>query len=176
MSNERIPFDSELSAIETAVGSLVPAPSRIDRDLVMFRAGQAAAHPRSKSRRALIASAASLGLIALAEAFLLAYRPAPRVVERVVVVREPASSPVEAFPARAIAATVTAPASSPSDGVLALGRTAYERLAEQVLRYGLDGLPARPATAWTGSESQSAASRQTLEEELRRALELGDHS
>ncbi len=47
MSNEPVSPspDPELNAIEAALGSLVPARSRIDRDLVMFRAGQASVRP-----------------------------------------------------------------------------------------------------------------------------------
>jgi hypothetical protein len=177
MSHERISFDSELSAIEAALQLLAPAESRVDRDAVMFRSGQAAARAVVGWHRAWIVTAASLGLIAMAEAFLLAHRPAPRTVERVVVVREAAKPQVEApAPARAVADTPAAPVSRSSEGMLALGRTDYERLAEQVLRYGLDGLPAPAATVWRTSEPKSAASRQSLQEELRRVLDLGDHS
>jgi hypothetical protein len=176
MSHERITVDSELRAIEEALGSLVAARSRIDRDLIMFRAGQAAVQRSPRSRRAWIASAASLGVIALAEAFALAHRPPPRIVERVVVVREPARPEVEASPERTVAPAPPASEAWSSGDVLALWRTPYERLAEQVLRYGLDGLPAPPATAWTGSEPQSSASRQLLQEEIHRVLDPGDHS
>jgi len=176
MSQERINVDSDLSAIEEAVGSLVPERCRINRDLVMFRAGQAAVRSLRRSRRPWIATAASLGLIALAEAFLLARRTPPQIVERVIVVREPARPSVEAPAERAVAASPIAPPLTSPTGSLALGRTAYERLVEQVIRYGLDGLPAPAPTAWTGPEPQRAASRQMLEEELRRVLDPGDHS
>jgi hypothetical protein len=176
MSHDRIPIDSELSAIEAALQSLLPAESRIDRDLVMFQAGQAVVRRAAGKGRGWIVSTAVLGLFALTEAFLLASRPAPRVIERVVAVREAASAPVEAPLPPAVAAAPTREAPGPPNVATALGRTAYERLLEQVLRYGLDGLPAPAATAWTSSEPKSAASRQSLQEELRRALELGDHS
>jgi len=176
MSHERITSDSELSAIEAALGSLAPARSRIDRDLVMFRAGQSTARAPSSTRRAWVVSALSLGLIAMAEGLLLAYRPPPRVVEKVIVVREPAGPGAESPPERALVFVAPAPAPRLSGEPLALGRTAYERMAEQVLRYGLDGLPAPPATMWTSSEPRSAASRHSLQEEVRRVLDLGDHS
>lgn len=176
MSHERITIDPELSAIEAALGSLVPARSRIDRDLVMFRAGQAAARAPSRSRRAWIACAASLGLVALAEALLLAHRPPQPIVERVVVAREPAKPPVEVPHESAVAAKPAAPVSGSSANEFALGRTAYERLAEQVIRYGLDGLPAPAATAWAPAQPRPAATRQVLQEEIRRAFDPGDHS
>lgn len=130
MSNEQSAIDPELTAIEAALGSLVPAQSRIDRDLVMFRAGHAAACSPSRGGRGWIACAACLLLIALGEGVLLAHRPEPRVVERVVVVREPVGPPVEA-PAT-IAGADTPPTSGwrSSATELALGRTPYERLAE----------------------------------------------
>jgi hypothetical protein len=173
MSQEHVPSDPELSPIESALGSLVPARSRIDRDRVMFLAGQAAARPSTSGRRAWLSIAASLLLIALGEAALLARRPPPRVVERVVVVHEPATAPVDPGAERAVA---QAPASRPTESPRSLGHTPYERLAGQVLRYGLDGLPASPSAARTDSRPGPASSGQLLQEEIRRILDPGDPS
>ena len=42
--------DPGLNALESALGSLVPARSRIDRDVIMFRAGEASAKARRRPR------------------------------------------------------------------------------------------------------------------------------
>jgi len=159
-----------LKAIEAALGSLVPARSRIDRDLVMFRAGQASVRPSRLGRRAWTAIAASLGLIAVGEGALLAYRPPPQTV---VVFREPATAPIDSIPEPGAAEVPVPP---PFERSLSLGQTAYERLAAQVLRYGLDGLPASPTVASSASERRPASSGQMLQEELHRLLDPGDHS
>jgi hypothetical protein len=171
MSNEPIAPDPNLSAIEAALGALVPARSQIDRDRLMFRAGQAAARPSPSGRRAWIATAASLALVALGEAALLAHRPPPRVVERVIVVREPA--PVAPPDDRIVAEK---PAPRPAAHPLSLGNTAYERLASQVIRYGLDGLPASPSAGWTDPRPWPPSSGLLLHEELRKILNPGDPS
>ncbi len=182
MSNEHEPIrpDDDLTAVAAALGALTPARSRLDRDRVMFRAGQASAAGARTSdpgRRVWAAIAASLGLIAAGEAAWLTYLPAPKVVERVVVIREPAPPPT----ARLAERYAADPAPAPSAIALveadpALGRTPLERLAGQVLRYGLDGLPASPPTGWTGPESWGVPSGQLLQEELRKALNQGDRS
>jgi hypothetical protein len=179
MSNEPVSPspDPELNAIEAALGSLVPARSRIDRDLVMFRAGQASVRPSRTGLGAWNAIAASLALVAFGEGVLLARRPPPQIVERVVVIREPttvpAPLPVVPPPETRVA---EAQESLPIERSLSLGQTAYERLTSQVLRYGLDGLPVSPTVASSASEPWPATSGQMLQEELRRLLDPGDPS
>ena len=150
MSNEPVSPspDPELNAIEAALGSLVPARSRIDRDLVMFRAGQASVRPSRLGLRAWNAIAASLAIIALGEGVLLAHRPPPQIVKEVVVIREPATAPAPLPVVPPLEQSVVeVPESLPIERSLSLGQTAYERLTSQVLRYGLDGLPASPTVA-----------------------------
>jgi hypothetical protein len=175
MSNEPISPapDPEMNAIEAALGALVPARSRIDRDLVMFRAGQASVRSSRSGLRAWTAIAASLALVALGEGVLLAHRPPPQIVEKVVVVRETVPVPIIASLQRSVAEV---PESLPIERALSLGQTAYERLAGQVLRYGLDGLPASPTVASPASGPSPASSGQMLQEELLRLLEPGEHS
>jgi len=170
MSDEPVSPAPELKAIEAALGSLVPARSRIDRDRVMFRAGQASVR---RSRLGLLtwnSIAASLALLALGEGILLVHRPAPKTV---VVFREPATAPIGPLAEPSVA---EAPASLPIERSLSLGQTAYERLAAQVLRYGLDGLPASPTAVSSASGPWPASSGQMLQEELRRLLDPGDPS
>ena len=98
MSQEHVSPDPELKTVESALGALKPSPSRIDRDRVMFLAGQAAARRRTAGQWAWVAVAAGLGLVSLVEAGMLARRP--EVVERVVYVTRPDTSPETAFPDR----------------------------------------------------------------------------
>ncbi len=173
MSNESVSPDPELNAIEAALGSLVPARSQIDRDLVMFRAGQASVRAARSGQRAWTAVAASLALVALGEGALLANRPTPQIVKEVVVIHEPAPAPIKPPSEQNVAEM---PESLTNVRYLSLGETAYERLTAQVLRYGLDGLPASPAVASPASGPGPASSGQMLQEELRRLLNTGDPS
>ena len=171
------PNDPELNAIAASLGSLEPARSRIDRDLVMFRAGQASVRPSRWHRGAWNVIAASLALVALGEGVLLAHRPPPQIVKEVVVVREPAPARAPASlvpPAEQSVAAI--PVALPSESSFSLGQTAYQRQVAQVLRYGLDGLPASLTEASPASEPRPASSGQMLQEELRRLRDPGDRS
>ena len=164
--------EPKLSEIEAALGSLAPARSRVDRDRVMFRAGRSSARPARPGHRAWIAAAASLGLVALGEAALLARRPPDRVVERVIFVREPAAASPSGPALAVVAVRPPAPGLRPPGPSRDLGPGARDRLAWQVLRYGLDGLPAPSPSAGGGR----APSRRLLREELVKVLDLGDPS
>ena len=173
MSNEHspVPIDPELNAVAAELMAITPARSRLDRDRVMFLAGQAS-RPASGGRRFWHAAAACLGLIASAEAALLAHRPAPRVVEKIVVVREPAAP----IPEVGEVDRVPDPFPVLAEIDISLGRSARERMAAQVLRYGLDGLPAPPTGRWSDAETAPIPSRQSLREQIRQDLDLGDPS
>ncbi|SIO66911.1 hypothetical protein SAMN05444166_8269 [Singulisphaera sp. GP187] len=166
--------DLELNAIEHALGSLTPSRSRLDRDQLMFRAGQAAtARPASAGRRLWIAVAAGTGLIALGEAALLAHRPAPQIIEKVIVVRdrEPVVRDAPTDPV-----VTQAPAAIRGFGAApSFGSTAYERLTSQVFRYGLDGLPTPPSTRANldAHKPSPPLTRQLWQEELLKTLEPG---
>lgn len=169
------PTDDELIAFEASLKSLVPARSRSDRDALIFRAGQAAAPARHS--RFWIATAASLAAVALGEGALLANRPAPGVVEKIVVVQAPVPAPVPAIEPEKPREEPPVPAPlPPANPQFGPGRTAYDRLTWQVLRYGLDGLPAPVKSAWRGHEPRIETSRQMLRDELRNLLEPGDPS
>jgi hypothetical protein len=173
MSSETVSPDPGLNSIETALCSLGPAGSRIDRELVMYRAGQASMRRSPWGPRARNAIAASLALVALGEGGLLARRPPSRMVERVVVVHVPATvpAPVLASPRPNVA---DVPVSISSDDSLPLGEAAFDRLTSQVLRYGLDGLPASPMI--TSPAPGPASSGEMLHEEFRKLLSPGDPS
>ena len=124
-------IDPELTSLEAALAGLAPRPARLDRDRLMYRAGQ-------KSRAALRwlwpASTAASALAAGCLAVALALRPAPPVVERVVYLPAPEVAPAPDSPA---------PAAADSRAGLA----GYLRLQERLLRAGLDGLPEPPPEA-----------------------------
>lgn len=181
MSHDHHALDPELTGVEDALGSLAPAPSRLDRDRLMFRAGQAALRPLPLApQRLWVAIAASLGLIAVGEAAMLAQRPTTQIIEKVVVVRDPAVSPVFAVPDSAPERTVGQPPKPPTfrtfDDSRSFGQTPYDRLTSQVFRYGLDGLPVSPSFRGSTFEPLSPPTRQLLQEELQRILEPGDPS
>lgn len=167
MSDQYESTDADLIALENALKSLAPSRPQVDRDAIMFRAGRESA----RRGRRWMAAAASLAAVALGEAALLANRPAPQVVERIVVVRTAPPAPVliPEKPHEAPVATVHRPTFGP-------GQTAHDRLTWQVLRYGLDGLPAPVKSAWTDREPRPESARQMLQDELRKILEPGDPS
>jgi hypothetical protein len=176
MSHEQDPPETAMNEIEAALGSLIPARSRVDRDRVMFRAGQASIRrPPSSGRRAWMAIAASLALVASGEGILLARRPPPEVVERIVVVREPANLPIVPHDGRVVSSDQASVPIRPARS-LGLGATAHERMTDQVLRYGLDGLPRSVSVSRGGSEPRPLSPRQQLLEEIRNTLLSGDPS
>jgi hypothetical protein len=144
MSQEHLPLDPELSAVESALGSLAPARSRIDRDAVMYQAGRASTRPAILRRWGWPAVAATLAALALGEAALLARRPEVQVVERLVVVPAPAVPSTGTVVSRETAAPERY---GPLDRAPGAAETDYERLCRQVVRYGLDALPGPPTAA-----------------------------
>jgi hypothetical protein len=177
MSQEHLPPDPELTAVESALGSLAPARSRIDRDAVMYQAGRASARPAILGRVGWPAVAATLAALALGEAALLVRRPGVQVVERLVVV-----------PASAVPSTSTGRARDtaapewygPLDRAPGAAETDYERLCRQVVRYGLDALPGPPTVALrSGRRDDVSTSRlqptvTLLRSEIDRLLNPGD--
>jgi len=134
------PLRPELSAVEAALASLAPRSSGLDRDRLMYLAGQAAGLKTARRRPAAwlwpCATAASLLLAAV-----LGLR-GPRPGEQV------ASRPVEVTPP---APAIEKPRQSDPNE--------YFRLRELVLRHGVEALPdarpenlpgrgRRPARAW----------------------------
>ena len=85
------PARPELTFLEHALGGLAPRPARLDRDAILFRAGQAAA-----PRRWLWPCATAVSTtVALVLAVLLAQRPQPTTIERIVPVPAPEPTAVE---------------------------------------------------------------------------------
>ena len=132
--------DPALNELADALARLVPAPGQFDRDALIYRAGLAAARPRPSwlwpcATAAMALLAAGLG------AALFLQTPRQQVRE-VVVIRDLRQEP-EPPPAPAPSAAGETPARQPP-------LTFYTQLQEQVLRWGLDGLPQQPPPAGNG--------------------------
>ncbi len=138
-----VPSDPEVTAIESALRALVPSRSDLDRDQLMFRAGQVSARSRLLTRWAWPSIAATLAIVAVGEGLLLATRPEPRVVERLVVVREPATPPA-AHPEPVVILRQNPPVPSSNSEPSWPGASDSLRLRRQVLRFGIEGLPEPP--------------------------------
>jgi hypothetical protein len=155
----QIPPDPELKAIESALGELIPVSSRLDRDKLMFQAG-AMSKAAPNRRWAWPAITAALSVALAAESLFLAARPAPRIVERIVLVRAPAaaaaiSSEDTTVAKEADASTARREPRTPeitndhivrsglfSSG-LSGGPSDYQRFQNLVILFGLDALPER---------------------------------
>jgi len=151
----------ELEETERLLRDLRPADAGIDRDALLFRAGQA-----SMRRGHWVWPGIAAGLaICLAAALL--HRPAPREVDRILYV--PAKAPVQTPPATpAVEATPAAPIWPDGTAWTAVAlRTSYLKLRQAVVDRGLDGLP--PGPAYAGEDV-------TLRQMLKELLDRGDRS
>jgi hypothetical protein len=133
--------DPELAGLEAALAALAPMPDRINRDALLFRAGQASIPGRGW---AWPIATAALGVVSVVLAGVVAFRLSPSPAERVIVVKAP--QPAPSAPPTQFAGP---PASEPEPGPASLGEIAsgsspmtYLQLQKQVLRWGLDGVPA----------------------------------
>ena len=139
MSHENI--DPKLLALESALASLSPAPGRLDRDRLLFRAGEAAA-----GRRWFWPCAtAALAMVSAALGIFVTVRPEPRPAIQIVYV------PVkDGSPASSEGAPVANGYSTAAGEVVALGREplSYFQVEQLVQRWGVDALPdSAPADA-----------------------------
>ncbi len=139
-----VPPDSELNPIESALGRLVPARSRIDRDRLMFQAGVHAAQAQSQSPRRWVwpALAASLAVVVLSESALLAVRPGPNVL--VVQQTHPGVGDLAVKPEPVVILVQAPPSQSSEQEHWLPGDGETLGLRRQVLRFGLEGLPDPP--------------------------------
>jgi hypothetical protein len=150
-----------MKATESAMGRLVPVPSRLDRDALMFQAGAVSARPASRGRWVWPSIAATLAAALVSESLVLAVRPGPRVIERIVVVREavPASSTSPSFdmvvphPVPTDFLSEARSSEVPSLATSWQATAEYQRIQELVLRFGLDAVPERPSRFVSRSDS-----------------------
>jgi hypothetical protein len=186
----QVPSEPEMTKLESALRALSPAPSRLDRDRLMFEAGALARGRTGRARWLWPSVAAALAITATAESMLLVSRPEPRVVERLVVVPEPAKPPAhEPEPTAAI--RTAAPAllhredwGDPSQAILP---SRWETVADarhwqdRTLALGLDGLadPGRVAGSsgpTNGLPPRAASVGDLRRTELENLLNPGDRS
>jgi hypothetical protein len=143
--------EPNLTDIESALAGLVPVPSRLDRDQLMFNAGVASARSAPVRRWVWPSVAAAFAIGMISETLILAIRPGPRVIERVVVVREPAPASATSAPANAVELLPAPPALANDSRSLETWFLAsswalnaeYRRIEDLVLRLGPDALPER---------------------------------
>jgi hypothetical protein len=117
----------ELTALESALRDLRPHGATLDRAVLMYNAGRAAARGWRWPLATALVSALALGL-----GIALLVRPGPTVNERVVYVRVPVVEPTNSEP------------EIEGDPPIEAGEgswTRYLLLQEQVLNRGLDGVP-----------------------------------
>jgi hypothetical protein len=140
--------DSKLAALEKSLSALIPAAGRIDRDRLLFCAGQASV----KGRVWLWPSATALSaVVAVGFGIALLMRPTS-LVERVVYVspEPPASLPASGH--SGAPSTFSQPEVSTRQDVAWGGSSAYLHDRDQAIRWGVDALPPSPAI---GSETST---------------------
>jgi len=139
--------DPKLAALEKSLAAMVPVPGRIERDQLLFRAGQASVRTRVWLWPT---STALLTVVAAALAVTLALRPAPVPVERIVYV--PVPQPSTAVPAAKPDEVASTSSPQPifsftdSDNLWA-NSAEYLQQRNQAIRWGVDALPPAPSTA-----------------------------
>ena len=177
-----VPPDPELDPIESALGKLVPARSRLDRDRLMFQAGVNSVQSRSTRQWVWPAVAASLAVVALSESVVLATRPrtddlVARQQPPALPVLEPAVTPA---PVQILVQAGPSREAEPESWLPAAG--AVLGLRQQLLRFGLEGLPDTPALlsqadgAAPVPGSKSDTSGPLHRYELNKVLDLGGPS
>jgi hypothetical protein len=138
--NGLTPAEREL---ETALRGLRPAAPRLDRDRLMFEAGQASVRPPAPRLWQGVAAG-----FALAFVVALAWRPPVRAVERVVYVPQGAGA------ARRMAPAVDDGQTTASAERLRREGASYVRLRDRVLIVGLDALP--EPSPWPAERADAA--------------------
>jgi len=146
--------EDPLNRLESALRGLTPSADPLDRDALLYEAGRAYEAARAAvppPRWPWPLAAAVSAMLAVTFGIVLLTGPS-RMVERVVYVQPPAPAPVPAPPADTPAPPEQPPAAS-SASPWEPEPTPYEQACDNVLRWGLDGLPpappARPQTLKT---------------------------
>jgi hypothetical protein len=130
--------DSELAALAQALVALAPAAGRLDRDQLLFRAGQA-----SLRRQIWLwpSVAAVLALLLGTVGLLEVLHPVPQQVQCTIYQRvEPPASPTESLVAKLPAPQDTEPSVS-QEVERAADPLSYLRMRRLVVAWGVDALP-----------------------------------
>lgn len=138
--------DPKLAALEKSLTALVPVPGRIDRDQLLFRAGQASVRTRSGLWPG---TTAFLAVLVCALGTVLALRPAPQPMERIVYKSVPQSeTPSEPTRSAIVSSSSRGTVSSiGDDGNLWVGAGEYLQQRNQAIRWGVESLPPAPSMA-----------------------------
>jgi len=132
--------DPKLAALEKSLAALVPVPGRIDRDQLLFRAGQASV----RSRPWLWPAATALSIVVAASlGTVLALRPAPAPVERVVYVPVPQPAESSVGAPQGVASAANARLDSSTEDAENLWASSAEYIKERnlAIRWGVEALP-----------------------------------
>ena len=138
--------DPKLAALEKSLTALVPVPGRIDRDQLLFRAGQASVRTRPWLWPT---STALLAVVACVLGTALVMRPAPTTADRVVYVPVPPPAGMSAAPRHPVVAP-SSPGTLSSIGDtenLWASSAEYLQQRNQAIRWGVDALPQPPSAA-----------------------------
>ncbi|MGP0067051.1 MAG: hypothetical protein ACLQGP_26090 [Isosphaeraceae bacterium] len=181
-----IPNDPGLKSVESALGGLSPVPSRLDRDRLMFQAGALARSRTEPTRWTWPSVAALLALALTCESIYLASRPASRVVERLVVIRQPSGAPSTESTSHVVIPAIGQGQAHPRPGPAAPSSresvSDYQRQQDLVLRFGLDAFPepvrlsSQSGGPTDGSEDGPMTAGGLRHIELERLTKPGDHS
>lgn len=170
-----LPGDASLERFAAELAALSPQ-ARLDRDRLMYLAGQASAaipkYGRDARRWAWPAAFSGMTVVAASLLLLLALRPAPRVVERIVRVPTPVPPPQRAdvYPSTALAQAVPinlkqreAPRGLSPNAPAAV----YLDLRDRVLAMGFDSFSPPDSPPDARADSQPANYRDLLNSLLR---------
>ncbi len=133
------PDEKALEELERLLAALPPRPARLNRDVLLFRAGQASMSRSWVWPAAAVASSVTASCLAL----ILVLRPLPQPIVRVIQVPGPA-------PASSEVTDVESEPATPVQGPLVLREStspalSYWRMQQQALRFGAEALPSIPA-------------------------------
>jgi hypothetical protein len=142
--------DPKLAALEESLAALVPVPGRIERDQLLFRAGQA-----SRTRGGLwplietLTSMALLTVVAAALGMTLVLRAVPVPVERIVYVAVPqTTAPMPGVKSEDVASARSSRSILLTDTEDLWANSAeYLQQRNQAIRWGVDALPTTPSVA-----------------------------
>ena len=174
--SERKEQIADLNAIEAALASLAPAGCSVDRDRLMFLAGQASADSlpevhalsRWRARAAWSLAMAACALVSGALGMTIGSNQSPQVVERIVKVPVEVVWPVEMTSARGVAPIEAAAdrVEPPSDD--RRGPPSYLIARNRMLKNLANGVDWLPIA--TGGDTGGAAASPMTYLELRRAV------
>jgi hypothetical protein len=137
-------LDPKLSELEKSLAALVPVPGRIDRDHLLFAAGQASVRQRHWFWPTVTAV---LGIVACGLGTALALRPAPTTIERIVYVPVPQPTALPEAPRHEMVASASFSHAEPSAMNAEdkwAGSDGYLQQRNFAIRWGVEALPPPP--------------------------------